>query len=101
MFVCFETVLYANYNDGEWKFVPTMQKEELLLYTRKTPEQLRYLEGMLKRSHKPETQWLQQIKLLRTGYAGERRVDREWKEVKIAGQLLHDFTCFNEFGHTD
>ena len=37
---------------------------------------------------------------LRVGYAGERRVDREWQEVKISSTLLHDFTCFNELGHT-
>lgn len=37
---------------------------------------------------------------LQTGYAGERRVDREWKEVGLQGLLLHDFTCRNVLGHT-
>lgn len=37
---------------------------------------------------------------LNSGYAGERRVDNEWREVAISGQLLHDFTCRNSIGNT-
>lgn len=37
---------------------------------------------------------------LNAGYAGERRVDHEWREINVPGQLLHDFTCRNVVGNT-
>ena len=67
---------------------------------RQTSEQLQYLNVILKRLKSDIPSIRNQYVKLRTGIMGERRVDREWKEVKLAGQLLHDFTCVNEFGHS-
>lgn len=72
-------------------------------FVRKAPAEMELYEVLLRRAvvderirHDLQTKYMQ----LRTGFAGERRVDREWREVNVSGILLHDFMCRNEFGHT-
>ena len=72
-------------------------------FIRKAPVEMAFYEALLRRAvvdervqHDMQAKYMQ----LRTGFAGERRVDREWREVNVPGLLLHDFTCRNEFGHT-
>ena len=72
----------------------------LIVTKRKTPEQLAYYEVLLRRGEKVDEGVRQKFFHLRAGLIGERRVDREWKELKITHELYHDFTCVNEFGHT-
>lgn len=75
----------------------------MLTISRKTPEQMDFYEVLMRRAalDNPVSKDLQsKYYNLRAGYAGERRVDHEWREVNVPGILLHDFTCFNEFGHS-
>ncbi|MER1998375.1 MAG: nuclease-related domain-containing protein, partial [Lysinibacillus sp.] len=72
-------------------------------FIRKAPAEMELYEVLLRRAiineqvrRELQTKYIQ----LRTGFAGERRVDREWREVNTPGILLHDFTCRNDFGHT-
>ena len=72
-------------------------------FFRSTPSMLAFYEVLIRRAIVDErtkqelhTKYFQ----LRAGYAGERRVDNEWREVNVPGILLHDFTCRNTFGNT-
>lgn len=72
-------------------------------FVRKAPYELELYEVLLRRAIGDErmrrdlqARYMQ----LRTGFIGERRVDREWREVNVPGMLLHDFTCRNEFSHS-
>lgn len=70
---------------------------------RKQPLELAYLEVLLRRALAEENvkrDWQMRHAQLQAGYIGERRVDNEWREVNVPGQLLHDFTCRNAFGNS-
>lgn len=72
-------------------------------FGRSTPANLAYYEVLLRRAICDERSMRElQTKYysLRSGYAGERRVDNEWREVNVSGIVLHDFTCRNEFGNS-
>ena len=72
-------------------------------FLRKAPLELALYEVLLRRAvidERVRRNLQEKYIRLRTGFAGERRVDREWKEVNVPRILLHDFTCRNEFGHT-
>ena len=72
-------------------------------FGRSTPTNLAYYEVLLRRAICDERSMRElQTKYynLRSGYAGERRVDNEWREVNVPGIVLHDFTCRNEFGNS-
>lgn len=65
---------------------------------RKTPEQLAYYEVMIRRGSNPDD-FKRLYNQTKSGYIGERRLDREWKDASINGIFFHDFTCFNEASH--
>lgn len=73
--------------------------KEVIYLQRKTPEQLAYYEVMLRRSSAPD-EYAKLYVQAKSGYIGERRLDREWRDANIRGHLLHDFTCFNAAGHS-
>lgn len=70
----------------------------LIILQRKTPERLTFYQVMMRRSQYPE-EYMQLHEQAKYGYIGELRLDREWKDVGLAGMLFHDFTCFNEANH--
>ena len=75
----------------------------MILLERTKPMQIAYYEVLMRRgvlNVKERAELQSKYHTLRAGYNGERRVDREWKEVNVPGLLFHDFSCFNEFGHT-
>ena len=65
---------------------------------RKKPEQLAYYEVLIRRSFETEKYTTLYAKV-KSGYLGELRLDREWKDTNMNGLLLHDFTCFNAAHH--
>lgn len=66
---------------------------------RRTPEKLAYYEVLMRRGH-DTAEYAKLYAQIKSGYIGERRLDREWKDINVSGLLLHDFTCFNLAGHT-
>lgn len=72
----------------------------MIVRERKTPEQLIYYEVLLRRAKGVEAKVREHYYQIKAGLIGERRADREWKELNIPHALFHDFTLVNEFGHT-
>lgn len=66
---------------------------------RKTPEQLAYYEVMIRRGPNAD-EFRKLFAQVKSGYIGERRLDREWRDIGMNGSFFHDFTCFNEAGHS-
>ena len=72
----------------------------MIVTTRRTPDQLVYYDVMLRRGIGVESSLRDRYHNLRAGLAGERRVDREWKELNLSHYLFHDFTTVNGAGNT-
>ena len=71
----------------------------MIVLPRKSPERMSYYEVMMRRGNNKE-EFTKLYLQAKTGYIGERRLDREWKETDVSGLLFHDFTCFNAVGHS-
>ena len=71
----------------------------MIVLQRKTPEQLAYYEVMIRRGPNAD-EFRKLYTQVKSGYLGERRLDREWKDANMDGLLFHDFTCFNSAGHS-
>lgn len=70
----------------------------MIVLKRQTPEQLAYYDVLMRLASLAD-KFAKLYHQIKSGYIGERRLDREWKDLKLNGLLFHDFTCFNEAGH--
>jgi len=75
----------------------------LIVLERKQPLRLQVLEAVIRRlsNDSPEFQiYSERLRQVKAGYAGEKRVDMEWKEIRYPGAhyLLHDAHFINEMG---
>lgn len=79
--------------------------ERLLIEERKKPHKLVVLEVILRRLKKttPRYSYFQEEhRKMSAGFAGERYVDRVWKEIDLPSpfQLIHDYCFVNDAGFT-
>lgn len=77
----------------------------MIVLDRQKPLKLQILEAMLRRLpiESPDfPMYSERLRQVKAGYAGEKRVDMEWKEIRYPGAyyLLHDALFINEMGST-
>lgn len=77
----------------------------MILLAHRTSETQKTLEAIVRRlsiSHSEYSNFDENLRRLKAGYAGEQRVDAEWLEIDLPAPyyFLLDFQTKNNFGYT-